>query len=77
MIVSSQNAFSFSQIRALKELLYLVEIDHGATTEMRYVVVGTFICGLSSKGYRLLRNEWYKVKAVYAVCSDKSEVEGD
>ncbi|MHA2495161.1 MAG: CoA-binding protein [Candidatus Hodarchaeales archaeon] len=54
----------------------MVEIDHGFTTEMRYAVAGTFTGGLSSKGYRLLKNEWYNVQQVYPVCLDKNEVEG-
>ncbi|MFX0013358.1 MAG: CoA-binding protein [Promethearchaeota archaeon] len=55
----------------------MVEIDHGFTTDMKYAVAGTFTGGLSSKGYRLLKDEWYNVKNVYPVCSDKNEVEGD
>lgn len=55
----------------------MVEIDHGFTTEMKYAVAGTFTGGLSSKGYRLLKNEWYNVNKVYPVCPDKTEVEGD
>ena len=54
----------------------MVEIDHGFTTEMRYAVAGTFTGGLSSKGYRLLKNEWFNVQQVYPVCPDKDEVEG-
>ncbi|MFW9994058.1 MAG: CoA-binding protein [Candidatus Odinarchaeota archaeon] len=55
----------------------MVEIDHGFTTDMTYAVAGTFTGGLSSKGYRLLRNEWYNVKKVYPVCPEEKEVEGD
>jgi predicted CoA-binding protein len=55
----------------------MVEIDHGFTTEMKYAIAGTFTGGLSSKGYRLLRDEWYNVNKVYPVCPDQSEVEGD
>ena len=54
-----------------------VEIDHGFTTDMKYAVAGTFTGGLSSKGYRLLKNEWYNVAKVYPVCADKNEIEGD
>ena len=55
----------------------MVEIDHGFTTEMKYAVAGTFTGGLSSKGYRLLKNDWYNVAKVYPVCPNKTEVEGD
>ena len=56
----------------------MVEIDFGFTTDMKYAVAGTFTGGLSSKGYRLLRDEWYNVKAVYAICPEEGkEVEGD
>ncbi len=55
----------------------MVEIDHGFTTEMKYAIAGTFTGGLSSKGYRLLKNEWFHVKTVYPVCPDKDEVEGN
>ncbi|MFQ5979401.1 MAG: CoA-binding protein [Candidatus Heimdallarchaeota archaeon] len=54
-----------------------MEIDHGFTTDMRYAIAGTFTGGLSSKGYRLLKNEWYKVQSVYPICADQDEVEGD
>ena len=54
-----------------------MEIDHGFTTDMKFAVAGTFGGGLSSKGYRLLKNEWYNVKKVYPVCPDKTEVEGE
>ena len=59
----------------------MVEIDHGFTTEMKYAIAGTFTGGLSSKGYRLMKqgtdDSWYNIAAVYPVCPDKSEVEGD
>ena len=59
----------------------MVEIDHGFTTEMKYAIAGTFTGGLSSKGYRLMKqgtdDSWYNIAAVYPVCQDKSEVEGD
>ncbi len=55
----------------------MVEIDHGFTTDMIYAVAGTFTGGLSNKGYRELKNGWYKVKKVYAICPEKKEVEGD
>ena len=56
----------------------MVEIDFGFTTDMKYAVAGTFTGGLSNKGYRLLKNEWYNVKTVYAVCPDEGKkVEGD
>jgi predicted CoA-binding protein len=55
----------------------VVEIDHGFTTDMKFAIAGTFTGGLSSKGYRLLKNEWYNVNKVYPVCQDKTEVEGD
>ena len=55
----------------------MAQIDHGFTTDMTYAVAGTFTGGLSSKGYRLLKNEWYNVKKVYPVCPDKKEIEGD
>ena len=54
-----------------------IEIDHGFRTDMKYAVAGTFTGGLSSKGYRLLKNEWYNVAKVYPVCVDKDEIEGD
>ncbi len=56
----------------------MVEIDFGFTTDMKYAVAGTFTGGLSSKAFRLLKNEWYNVKTVYAVCPDEGkQVEGD
>jgi predicted CoA-binding protein len=59
----------------------MVEIDHGFTTEMKYAITGTFTGGLSSKGYRLMKqgtkDSWYNIATVYPVCPDKSEVEGD
>ena len=55
----------------------MVEIDHGFTTDMVYAIAGTFTGGLSSKGYHELKNGWYRVKKVYAVCPERKEVEGD
>ncbi len=55
----------------------MVEIDHGFTIDMKYAVAGTFTGGLSSKGYRLLKNEWFNVNKVYPVCPNKNEIEGD
>jgi predicted CoA-binding protein len=54
----------------------MVEIDHGFTTDMKYAIAGTFTGGLSSKGYRQLKDEWYNINKVYAVCPDKTEIEG-
>ncbi|MHA2365253.1 MAG: CoA-binding protein [Candidatus Hodarchaeales archaeon] len=54
----------------------MVEIDHGFTTEMKYAIAGTFTGGLSSKGLRLLKSDWYNVNQVFPICEDQSEVEG-
>ncbi len=44
---------------------------------MKYAVAGTFTGGLSSKIYPLLKDEWYNVKKVFPVCSDKDNINGD
>ena len=54
----------------------MTEIDHGFTTDMKYGIAGTFTGGLSSKGLRLLKNEWYNVNTVYPICEDQTEIEG-
>lgn len=54
----------------------MVEIDHGFTTEMIYAIAGTFTGGLSSKGLKLLKSEWYNVKNVYPISKDQDKVEG-
>ena len=54
----------------------MVEIDHGFTTEMKYGIAGTFTGGLSSKGLRLLKSDWYNVKKVYPICTNQEKIEG-
>ena len=52
----------------------MVEIDHGFTTEMKYAVAGMFTNGLSSKIFPKLKDQWYNVAKVYAVCDEKKDV---
>ncbi|MFW9856687.1 MAG: CoA-binding protein [Candidatus Thorarchaeota archaeon] len=53
----------------------MVEIDHGFDTDMTYAIAGTFTGGLSSKGFRALKDEWFNVKKVYPICPDKDSVD--
>lgn len=53
-----------------------MEIDHGFTTEMKYGIVGSFTGGLSSKGLRLLKSDWYNVAKVYPITRKHESVEG-
>jgi predicted CoA-binding protein len=57
-------------------MIKMTEIDHGFTTDMIYGIAGTFTGGLSTKGLKLLKSDWYNVKTVYPICSTQSIVEG-
>lgn len=54
----------------------MIEIDHGFTTDMIYAIAGTFTGGLSIKGIKLLKSDWYNVKRVYPISPDLNEIEG-